>query len=131
MQEPSDIRLGKLELEIMKVVWENGQATVAEVQQGLSQRQPRAYTTILTMMRKLEAKGYLSHTNAERTFVYHAALSQEKVRRSALKDMIERVFDGSAQLLVSGLIDYKKLNARETEEIRKLINQRTVPRDRK
>ena len=131
MKEPRDIRLGKLELEIMKVVWDRDKATVAEVQRSLSRNPPRAYNTILTMMRKLEAKGYLAHATEDRTFIYHATISQDNVRRSVLADIVDRVFDGSAQLLVSGLVDYKKLSAREVREIRDLLGAHAARRNRK
>lgn len=121
---PREIRLGKLELEIMKAVWDRGRATVAEVQQALPADRPRAYNTILTMMRKLEAKGYLAHDLDDRTFVYRAVISRERVRHSAIADLVDRVFDGSAQLLVSGLMDYKRLSAQEAAEIRKLLDSR-------
>ena len=118
------VRLGKLELEIMKAVWARGKATVAEAHQALSADRPRAYNTILTMMRKLEAKGCLSHATEGRTFVYRARISRENVRRDALRDLLDRVFDGSAQLLVSGLMDERKLSAAEIREIRALLDAR-------
>jgi len=65
----SDIRLGRLELQIMNVVWDRGKATVHDVKNALSRRKP-AYSTILTMMRKLEVKGYLEHEVDGRTYVY-------------------------------------------------------------
>lgn len=126
MREREDVRLGKLELEIMKAVWARGKATVAEVHQALSTDRPRAYNTILTMMRKLEAKGCLEHATEGRTFVYRARITQENVRRDALRDLLDRVFDGSAQLLVSGLMDERKLSAAEIEEIRALLDARPV-----
>lgn len=124
MKRREDVRLGKLELEIMKAVWARGKATVAEVQSALSCERPRAYNTILTMMRKLEAKGCLAHATEGRTFVYRARITQENVRRDALRDLLDRVFDGSAQLLVSGLIDERKLSAAEVREVRALLDAR-------
>ncbi len=143
MKESGDIRLGKLELEILKVVWDRRTATVADVHQALSKSpplyppgrgrasRPRAYNTILTMMRKLEAKGYLAHATEDRTFVYHATISQSNVRRGVLADIVERVFDGSAQLVVSGLADYKKLTAKEVKDIRNLLDAHDARKSRK
>jgi len=126
VSKPREIRLGRLELEIMKVVWERGQATVRDVAEGLPAPHRRAYSTILTMMRKLERKGYLSHRVNDRTYVYRATITREQVRRSLLADLVERVFDGSAQLLVSGLMDARSLSAKELAAIRRLIS-RTKP----
>ena len=121
---PGEIRLGRLELEIMKAVWDSGTATVHDVQQALAPRCKRAYSTILTMMRKLEAKGYLRHELDDRTFIYRATVSSAQVRKGLLADLVDRVFDGSAQLVVSGLLDRKKLSEKELAAIRKLIENR-------
>ena len=102
MRKRDEIRLGKLELEMMKAVWERGKATVHDVQRALRPRYGRAYSTILTMMRKLEMKGYLTHTVRERTYVYQSTITREQVRKSFLGDLVDRVFDGSALLVVSG-----------------------------
>jgi len=74
----SEIRLGKLELQIMSVVWDRGKATVHEVKDVLGKGRKPAYSTILTMMRKLEAKGYLEHTADGRTYVYHPLISRQQ-----------------------------------------------------
>lgn len=123
-KKPSEIRLGRLELQIMNVVWERGTATVHDVKEAISRGRKPAYSTILTMMRKLEAKGYLEHDVAERTYVYRATISRQTARRSMLGDLLERVFDGSPSLLVSSLVEQNQLTERELSEIRKLIAER-------
>lgn len=123
-KKPSEIRLGRLELQIMNVVWERGTATVHDVKEAISRGRKPAYSTILTMMRKLEAKGYLEHDVAERTYVYRTTISRQTARRSMLGDLLERVFDGSPSLLVSSLVEQNQLTERELSEIRKLIAER-------
>jgi len=118
------IRLGRLELDIMKAVWDRNGATVREVQAALSSRGARAYSTILTMMRKLEAKGYLKHEEKDRTFTYRAVLTRAQVRKSLLADLVDRVFDGSAELVVSGLIEHRRLSRVELDDIRKTLKGR-------
>lgn len=118
-----EIRLGKLELEIMKAVWDRSQATVHEVREALMPLRNRAYSTILTMMRKLEAKGYLRHDVDERTYVYQPTISRDEVRQSLLADLVDRVFDGSARLVVCGLMDQKKISVNELDAIRKLVGK--------
>jgi BlaI family penicillinase repressor len=123
-KKPSEIRLGRLELQIMSVVWDKGSATVHDVKEALSRGRKPAYSTILTMMRKLEAKGYLKHDVADRTYVYRATISREQARHSLLGDLLERVFEGSPSLLVSSLVEQNHVTEDELREIRKLIAER-------
>ena len=122
-----EIRLGKLELTIMKVVWRRDTATVQDVMDDISQNRKPAYSTILTMMRKLEAKGYLEHTEDGRTYVYSATISKQKVRQSVLLDMLERVFDGSTTLLLASLVEQNQISDKELTEIRKVIKEHQKP----
>ena len=119
----SEIRLGRLELQIMNVVWDKGKATVHDVKNALSRRKP-AYSTILTMMRKLEAKGYLEHEVDGRTYVYRPLISQQAVRQGVLGDLVERLFEGSTSLLLTSLVEQNRISENELREIRKLIEER-------
>ncbi len=120
----SEIRLGRLELQIMQVVWDKDRATVHDVKEALSHGRKPAYSTILTMMRKLEAKGYLEHDVADRTFVYRATISRQQARHSMLGDLLNRVFEGSPSQLVSSLVEQNHVTEDELREIRKLIAER-------
>jgi BlaI family penicillinase repressor len=122
--KPSEIRLGRLELQIMGVVWDKGRATVHDVKEALGRGRRPAYSTILTMMRKLEAKGYLAHEVADRTYVYRATISRQAARHSLLGDLLERVFEGSPAQLVSSLVEQNRVTEEELREIRKLIAER-------
>jgi len=119
-----EIRLGRLELQIMAVVWAQGKATVHDVKDALSRGRKPAYSTILTMMRKLEAKGYLKHDVRERTYVYRAMISRRQVEQGLLGDLTERLFGGSASLLVSSLVEQNRVSEKELREIQKLIKKR-------
>jgi len=119
----SEIRLGRLELQIMNVVWDRGKATVHDVKNALSRRKP-AYSTILTMMRKLEAKGYLKHEVDGRTYVYLPLISQQAVRHGVLGDLVERLFEGSTPLLLTSLVEQNRISESELREIQKLIEER-------
>lgn len=123
-KKPSEIRLGRLELQIMSVVWGKGTATVHDVKEALSRGRKPAYSTILTMMRKLEAKGYLEHDVADRTYVYRATISRQRARHSMLGDLLERLFEGSPSQLVSSLVEQNQLTEHELSEIKKLIAER-------
>ena len=122
--KPPEIRLGRLELQIMHVVWDKQKATVHDVKDAISRSRKPAYTTILTMMRKLEAKGYLKHEVDDRTYVYQATVSRRAVRQSVLGDLLDRLFEGSPSLLLSSLVEQDRISEEELREIRKLIQKR-------
>ena len=123
-KKPLEIRLGRLGLQIMNVVWDKDKATVYDVKEAISRGRKPAYTTILTMMRKLEGKGYLEHEVDERTYVYRATISRQEVRQSLLGDLLERVFEGSPSLLVNSLVEQNKVTEEELREIQRLISRR-------
>ncbi len=122
----TEIRLGRIEMQIMNVVWERGTATVHDVKESLGHGRKPAYSTILTMMRKLEIKGYLKHTMQDRTFIYHPAINRSEVRHTLVGDLMDRLFEGSASLLVGSLIEQKKVTGKELQAIRKLIEERNT-----
>jgi BlaI family transcriptional regulator, penicillinase repressor len=119
----SEIRLGRLELQIMNVVWERGKATVHDVKEALGKGRKPAYSTILTMMRKIEAKGYLEHDVESRTFIYRPAISQKDVRRSVLGDILDRLFEGSPFLLMNSLVEQKDIGKEELAQIQQVIRE--------
>lgn len=119
----TDIRLGKLELQIMNVVWEKGKATVHDVKEALGKGRKPAYSTILTMMRKIEAKGYLEHEVENRTYIYRSTISQKDVRHSILGDILNRLFEGSPTLLMNCLVEQNDITETELRQINKLIKE--------
>jgi predicted transcriptional regulator len=110
------------ELEIMKVVWEMGRATVAEVRAALYPETKLAYTTILTLMRILEQKGFLEHKTQGRAYLYSPRITQKKAKRLLVRDLLERAFDGSAELLLVSLIEDGNLSPKDLERIKKAIS---------
>ena len=120
-----EIRLGRLEMQIMNVVWEKGKATVHEVKEALGKGRKPAYSTILTMMRKIEAKGYLEHDVDDRTYVYRPTISQDAARRSILGDIMDRLFAGSPTLLLNSLVKQNQIDNKELAQLKKLINEAT------
>jgi BlaI family transcriptional regulator, penicillinase repressor len=123
IKKNSDIRLGRLELQIMNVVWEKGKATVHDVKEALGEGRKPAYSTILTMMRKIEAKGYLEHDVENRTFIYRPTISQKAVRHSVLGDILERLFEGSPFLLMNSLVEQKGISEEELMQIQQVIKE--------
>ena len=119
-----EIRLGRLELQIMNVVWDRGKATVHDVKDVLGRGRKPAYNTILTMMRKLEQKGYLAHEVQDRTYVYRPTVGRQEVRRGMLGDLLERVFEDSPALLLTSLMERRRISEQERRRIRELIRKR-------
>jgi predicted transcriptional regulator len=99
------ILLTRRELQIMKVVWDEGAVTVKEVWQILSRHKPIAYTTVLTFMKILEQKGALNHTPSGRAFLYRPVLSRQQATRNHVHDAIERFFDGCPEKLVADVVN--------------------------
>ena len=106
----------------MQVLWRHGPATVAEVRRHLEA--PLAYTTVLTVLRTLEEKGHVGHRGEGKAHRYHAKVPQTAARSSALARVLDRVFGGSAELLLTHLVADRQLSAAEVRRIRTLIDSR-------
>jgi len=111
------------ELRLMDVIWEKGSATVGEVADALPKSLGLAYNTVLTTLRILEEKGYLSHTKAKegRAFVYRAEVGRNEASRNAVRYLVSRFFRNSPELLVLNLLEDEKLDTRELARIRELL----------
>jgi len=118
-------QLTPLELEIMKVLWDLGGvgATVQEVVEKLKPSRPLAYTTVQTMLNVLDRKEKVSRILRDRAYVYKAVVSRDHAATSAISDLVDRLFGGSAESLVMKLVETRRLQPEKLEEIRKLIDQ--------
>ena len=122
------IQLAEREAQIMEVLWEHGPSTVTEVRDRLGDK--LAYTTVLTMLRKLEAKRYVGHGEEGRAHRFKALIDRTAARHSALRDLSTKLFKGSAELLMTHLVSDRKLSDAELDRIRKLLEQRTKGQSR-
>jgi predicted transcriptional regulator len=115
--------LGDLQYAIMRVLWEESEATVARVQERLaeSERHERALTTIATMLTKMEKKGVVSHRSEGRIFVYRASVQEDAVRRSMVTELTDRLFQGDYGALVSHLLDEQDIDRGELQRLRALL----------
>ena len=109
------------ELEILRVLWERGPSTVREALEALSSSRKRAYTSVMSLMNVMAEKGLLSRAPQGRAFVYDTEVTRRKTRSRMLKDMLNRVFDGSANLVVAHLLEQAKPSEEELEEIRRTV----------
>jgi BlaI family transcriptional regulator, penicillinase repressor len=115
-----DKKLHHLDLEVMKVVWKLGQATVNDVLDNINRK--LAYTTVATTMKSLEKKGFLSHQVVGRTFLYQPLVKEAEISHSMLSDLLERLFDNSAEKLVNALLEAEQVDATELDRLQQLIN---------
>lgn len=111
------------ELAIMKVVWRLEKATVRDVYETLRAKREIAYTTVMTMMKILEEKKYLTKTRVERAYVYRPAQPRGQVVGAIVRDFLDRVFDGAAAPLLLHLAKEGKLSKQERELVRRLAEE--------
>jgi len=116
-------RLGRVQLQIMEILWRRGQATAREITDEMSRRAPVAHSTIQTLLRKLEAKGAVDHEVVERSFVFRPLVQHEEVAASAARDLMARVFHGSLYGLVAQLLRHERISPDELKRLRALIDE--------
>ncbi len=122
--EGGNVRLGKLQLAIMRVLWRRGEAAVTDVHEELEAERGLAPTTIATMLAKLEQKGVAAHRTEGRRFIYRPLVNEEQVRRSMVDDLTSQLFHGDVTALVNHLLAEHSIEARELAELRSLITAR-------
>jgi predicted transcriptional regulator len=111
------------ELAIMKVVWQLEAATVRDVYEQLRTTRAIAYTTVLTMMKILEQKGYVKRTREDRAFVYRPARPRQQVIGSMVREFVERVFDGASRPMLLHLMKQTKLSDKERKALLRAIEE--------
>ncbi len=122
MRQPT-ATLTPQELAIMKVVWDLETATVRDVYERLRARRDIAYTTVLTMMKILEQKGYVKKERLERAFVYRPARPRQQVLGGMVREFIDRVFDGASRPMLLHLVKHTKLSDRERKALLRAIEE--------
>ena len=113
--------LTRRELEIIKIVWNLQTATVREVYETLRERRRIAYTTVLTMMRIMEGKGQLLKWQKGRAYVYKSTHPKGQIIKEMVKEFVERVFNGSAEALLTHLIDDSDRSLEDQQKIKRMI----------
>ncbi|MGA3132819.1 MAG: BlaI/MecI/CopY family transcriptional regulator [Terracidiphilus sp.] len=111
--------LGELESNILSIVWREGSVTAEQVREGLDR--PLTDSTVRTMLRRLEEKGYISHSIEDRAFVYRPAESRQRVAGRAAKRIVDWLCEGSVETLLVGMVDSKVLDRSELERLAKRI----------
>ncbi len=125
--------LHKLELQLMKIIWEKGRATAREVKDAIDEDRPLAESTIRTMLRSLEKKGFLTHDvdkdNRHQPFVYRPVVQRDEVSRGMLDDLLDRLFDGSKELLLNYLFENEDVSLEELQRLREKLARKKEEMD--
>jgi predicted transcriptional regulator len=107
----------------MDVLWERGPSTVGEIVEALPKHLSLAYSSVLTIMRILEQKGYVSHDKRGRAFVYTPLIAKREAQKSAVRHLVSRFFENSPELLVLNVLENERLSAEELRNLRRMIEE--------
>ncbi|MDQ3517160.1 MAG: BlaI/MecI/CopY family transcriptional regulator [Gemmatimonadota bacterium] len=118
------VPLTDLQIELMRVLWLQGEATVIEVHQRISQQRGLAQGTVATLLTRLEKRGAITHRTEGRQFVYRALVSETEVRRWMLAQVADRLFGGDVPLLIHQLLAEREVSAGDLAEVKALIAER-------
>lgn len=112
--------LSPQENQVMQVIWDLGSATADEVRQLMQSERPLKESTVRTLLRRMEEKGYVTHSVDGRTYVYRATLPQHKAAAHAVRQIVDRLCGGSVEALIVGMVDDEML---DTDELRQLVDK--------
>ena len=108
---------------VMAALWRLAQASVGDVVADIQQRRAVTYSTVQTILRILETKGYVTHDKVARAFVYRAIVDEKQARRRALRHLVSRLFEGSPSLLVLNVLEDEEIDPAERRQLKKLIER--------
>ena len=121
---PKTTNLTAQQIEIMKVVWRLGDATVRDVYEDLRTRRSIAYTTVMTTMKTMEARGHLKKRVDGRAFVYRAVEPQSNSLRQIVGDFLDKVFNGATEPLLAHLVQERRLSQKDLDRVAKMIRNK-------
>jgi predicted transcriptional regulator len=121
MARKRSLTLTDAESRVMSVLWQRETATVGDVVAALRQDRVVTYSTVQTILRILETKGYVTHEKVARAFVYRPAVDERQARQRALKHLVARLFNGSPSLLVLNVLEDEAIDRTELRRLKKLI----------
>ena len=117
-------QLGDLQLAIMRVLWERGEAAATEVHKALFEERGLAVTTIKTMLRKLEEYGCVDHRTNGRQFIYRPAIAEMDVRKGMVADLVQRMFSGDSTALLNHLVQSGEINVEELDDLKAIVSMK-------
>lgn len=126
MAKPTKRLMSPLEDTVMRVIWGRGPSTAEDVRQELSDKQPMKDSTVRTVLRRLEEKGYLTHEVSGRTYVYRVRVPALKAATQAVRQIVDRFCGGSVEQLLLGMVDDRILTAEQLEELARKVAEAEV-----
>ncbi len=117
------MRISGRQLAIMKALWEHGEASVARIQELLEIDPPLAYSTVATVLSRMERKGLVTHRSVDRQYLYRAAVSRDEAGQTMVEEVVRRICDGSPSQLVNHLLETDQVSASELQRIKELIKE--------
>ncbi len=118
-----ETQLGRMQFRIMQVLWDRKRANARQITEALNETEPVAHSTVQTLLRQLEAKGAVGHQAEDRTFVFFPRLKEDRVKRTAARELLDRVFGGNVSGLVAHLLKNERMSREELDALRRLIDQ--------
>ena len=118
---PEIHQLTELQIGLLRVLWDRGEATVAEICDALRPARALAPTTVATLLSRLERRGVVRHRSVSRQFIYAAAVTADAVRQSMVSELTEQLFDGDVAELVSHLLSAREISSGDLEKVKELI----------
>lgn len=123
MARRRSLSLTDAEARVMAVLWERRTATVADVVAALKKKRVVSYSTVQTILRILETKGYVSHEKVARAFIYRPRVDERLARRRALRHLMARLFEGSPSLLVLNVLEDDQIDSEELARLKRLVEE--------
>jgi BlaI family penicillinase repressor len=117
----ADVALSDLQIAVMRVLWQHGESSVTDVAATLAEERGLKYTTVATLLTRLEKRGVVQPRREGRQLIYRALVSEPQVRRSMVADLIDSLFGGSAQELVAHLVSESEIAPGDLERVRKRL----------
>ncbi len=118
---PETHQLTDLQISLMRVLWDRGQATVAEICDAVRSERGLALTTVATLLSRLEKRGIVSHETRARQFVYQALVTEADIRRSMVHELTEQLFDGDVAALMSHLLTAREISSGDLDRIKAML----------
>lgn len=115
--------LTEAELRLMEILWDKGSATVQQLLDGLTEKSPLAYNSVLTTIRILEKKGYVKHVKDGRAFLYSPLIERKEATRSEIRRLVNRFFGDSQELLVLNILEDRGMDAAQIDRLRKMLQE--------
>lgn len=123
-------QLTELQIALLRVLWDRGQATVAEICEALRPERALALTTVATLLTRLEKRGIVTHETRARQYLYRPLVTESEVRRSMVGDLTEQLFDGDVTALMSHLLTAREMSPGDLDRLKALLDEQAERKEK-